>query len=78
MSIIRTMWDHSGAAIRRVLVVVAFIGIPVGIWWAASPMIGTLSMSADIRWLLNLSVMATMAFGLSAGILVWRDLDREP
>jgi hypothetical protein len=78
MMILRTLWDNTGNALRRLLVIAAFVGVPVGIWWAASPLIGSLGMSDDVRWLLNLSVVATMAFGLSAGILVWRDLDREP
>ena len=78
MTILRTLWDSSGDALRRILVIAAFVGVPVGIWWAASPMIGSYGMSDDVRWLLNLSVMATMAFGLAAGVLVWRDLDREP
>ena len=79
MSLISDILNRkAGPGIRRVVVAIAFVGIPVGVWWSATPMISKLPMSDDIRRLLMLSVLATLAFGLSAGVLVWRDLDREP
>ena len=73
-----TIWNRFGDGMRRLIVVAAFLGVPLGVWWAAMPMIGGLDMPDGIRQLLTWSVLATAAFGLSAGFLVWRDLDKEP
>ncbi|MCB9678824.1 MAG: hypothetical protein H6737_27225 [Alphaproteobacteria bacterium] len=70
--------NRFGDGVRRAIVVVAFIGIPLAVWWAAMPMIGSLPLSEGIRRLLTWAVLGTMAFGAAGGVLVWRDLDREP
>lgn len=62
----------------RVLVVVFFLVIPVGVWWIASPLIMKLPLDDEYRGLMNFFVLASMIFGLTSMAMVWKDLDGEP
>lgn len=62
----------------RLMVLVFFLVIPVGVWWIASPLIANLPLDESYRGLMNLFVFATIAFGLTSIFLVWKDLDAEP
>lgn len=67
----------AGAA-RVGVVVLMFLVVPVGVWWLAAPMISDLPLSEDIRRLLMLSVLATVAFGGASGLLVLKGMAEEP
>ncbi|MEZ4316481.1 MAG: hypothetical protein R3F61_03220 [Myxococcota bacterium] len=73
--ILRT-WGAPG--VRKLIVVIAFLVVPVGVWWAAMPMISTLPLPPAIQTLLTWAVVGTALFGAASGVLVWRDLDAEP
>lgn len=63
---------------RVVLVVGSFIGLPLLVWWIASPMIASLPLSTGNRTMLSTFVLATVTFGGVSGFLVLRDLAEEP
>lgn len=68
----------AGPYVSRLIVLLAFIGIPLGVWWIASPMIQKVPLSEGYRGLMMMMVFATVAFGGTSAWLVWRDLADEP
>lgn len=75
---LNAIWDRYAPAVRRVVVLGMFLGIPLYVWWVAAGMMPGLEMDPGIRFMLGSAVFATVVFGGMSAFLVWRDLDLEP
>ncbi|MCB9668228.1 MAG: hypothetical protein H6734_02030 [Alphaproteobacteria bacterium] len=62
----------------RLVVLGAFVGIPLAVWWIASPLLGTKHVGEATRGLMTTLILASVVFGLTSAWMVWRDLDAEP
>ena len=69
---------NAAGGARVAVVLVMFLVVPVSVWWIATPLISDLPLSDDIRRLLTLSVLATLAFGGASGFLVLKSMAEEP
>lgn len=78
MKMTDTVRRNLGPWTGQAIVLGMFVGVPVAIWWVASPMIQTLPMDQSYRSLMSTMVLASVVFGLTSAFMVWRDLANEP